>query len=141
MPSPGTRLVKNARAVTGPSIVDDPRDCSHDSDTRPRSVRDLSARGLGVLSLPTRPWTLQPQHGRVRATRSTVHSVSSRPPLHLACKARNQGSCSPIGIVQVLSPVSLSAVQEFDLLSSNCFFIRLCTDVQDTIPTQADARS
>src|SRR3989442_5104264 len=140
MPSPGTRLVKNARAVTGPSIVDDPRDCSHDSDTRPRSVRDLSARGLGVLSLPTRPWTLQPKHKRVRATRSTVHSVSSRPPLHVACEAWNRSGCSPIGLVQVVSPVSLSTLQKHAIFASICFFVRRGADVQDPVPSQVDAR-
>src|SRR3989442_11462918 len=140
MPSPGTGLVKNARAVTGPSIVDDPRDCSHDSDTRPRSVRDLSARGLGVLSLPTRPWTLQPQHGRVRATRSTVHSVSARPPLHLACKARNQSRRSTVGFVQVLSPVSLGTVSEPVILVTIRVLVRFCRDVQNPVPSQVDAR-
>ncbi len=133
-------IKENARAVSGPNIVDDPRDCSYDSDTRPRIVRNLSARGLGVLSLPTRPWTLQPQHGRVLATRSTVHSASSRPPLHLACKARNQSGRSTVGIVQVLPPVSLSTVSKPVMLASISVLVRLCPDVQDTVSFTVDAR-
>src|SRR5438552_6036167 len=122
------------------SCVGDSRDCSHNRNTLSRGIRSLGSDSLSILPLSAGPWLLQSQRQPLLTTRSIVRSVSSWSPLRLACKARSKRGCSPICRVQVVSPVSLSAVQESDLLNSSCFFIRLCTDVQDTLPSQAIAR-
>src|SRR2546425_13240018 len=136
----GGSIKKNTDAVFGRSIVEDPRDCSYDSKTRSRRVRGLSTRGFGVLSLSAGLWLLQSQYGCLLFPRPIVCSVSSRSPIRLACKARNQNGHSPVSFVQVVSPVSLSAVSKPTIISESFVLVRLGPDVQDSVPSQADAR-